>query len=358
MLKALLSFFRSKQVASEVGTETKPNMGVPNMPDTFFSEEFPELSKSIDQLKLERSEKSLQNYLLVLNDLSLQKLADVEQVIRDSGFPFWWYRAYGDGPYLKSDIIPWLDCVSYNGHRREKALAQISTPLPNTACLAMILRRLNDWVPQVQEQAFKTAQVTIDSASAGSVAEFFWEFAVAVRSWKRLSADGKAFLMAQLERPEVVDLLVTYFLNGTSGRLSAKFGAIFRNEVFSPFLDRLACNAAHPSVRAAAFRSIFEKRFRWRDGWKDEWIDKSLGKKRRVAAYTEIPLEHEFDEEALLAKAAVDRSVFVRRVAGDALVAHANARSASTDRIADILKLDSYPSVVERADYYLRHRTE
>src|SRR5690606_3815486 len=47
------------------------------------------------------------------------------------------------------ELITWLDLISWDGYRREKALRALSGPAPNTFFFSLVVRRLNDWVPQV-----------------------------------------------------------------------------------------------------------------------------------------------------------------------------------------------------------------
>lgn len=49
--------------------------------------------------------------------------------------------------------ITLLDLCNWDGYRREKALRAIGEKVPNRFFLALVLRRLNDWVPQVRQAA-------------------------------------------------------------------------------------------------------------------------------------------------------------------------------------------------------------
>lgn len=50
-------------------------------------------------------------------------------------------------------LVTWLDLISRDGYKREKALRALSGAAPNTFFFSLAVRRLNDWVPQVRRAA-------------------------------------------------------------------------------------------------------------------------------------------------------------------------------------------------------------
>lgn len=263
------------------------------------------------------------------------------------------YREYQS----KRQIIPWVDCLHANGYRRESALAQIRE-IPNAFCALVLIRRLNDWVPQVRETASKVLLKISAKTEGPLIGEALWYVAPNFLRWGRIQPSDISLIRDLIGRSDVISHIISMFIGEQSGRLPSKYGALFRNSDIGPYLPSLASKAPHPGIRALAYRSMLEGRFRWVSGQKSEWIDKSLGKKHFVAVYDEIKLDTGlFDIENLIHKAATDRSVMVRRTAGDALVARVSSPTSGMDKVARLLKADSYPSVSERADYYLRNRS-
>ena len=254
-------------------------------------------------------------------------------------------------------IIPWVDCLHANGHRREPALAKLQE-IPNTFWAMVLIRRLNDWVPQVREAAHKTLLRLSSRTEASFFAEALWYLAPNYLRWGRIQPVGMSFIQDLTGRYDIITEVISMFIRERSGRLPSKYGALFRNSAIGPYLPVLANKACHPGIRALAYRSLLEGRFKWVTGRKPEWIDKTLGQQHFVATYDEVKLDTNlFEIESLIQKAATDKSVMVRRVAGDALIARTSVPTIITDTVADLLSTDSYPSVSERANFYLQNRT-
>ncbi|MEM6256369.1 MAG: hypothetical protein AAF821_25940 [Cyanobacteria bacterium P01_D01_bin.156] len=96
---------------------------------------------------------AVSEYINVTSLLSVTKLEDWERTFR--------YEIYLE-PHSRSKLfrlrehrllIPWLDHCHGNGYLREKALRSLHEGAPNGFLFAMVLRRLNDWVPQVRAAA-------------------------------------------------------------------------------------------------------------------------------------------------------------------------------------------------------------
>lgn len=67
--------------------------------------------------------------------------------LRESNPPKWkvWSKP--------KELVTWLDLISWDGYRREKALRALSGAAPNTFFFSLAVRRLNDWVPEVRKAA-------------------------------------------------------------------------------------------------------------------------------------------------------------------------------------------------------------
>ena len=63
----------------------------------------------------------------------------------------------------------WYDLLSGDGFRRERFLLEVNEGAPSAFLLAMFLRRLNDWVPQVRILWARCSGRSCRSGTAGSV---------------------------------------------------------------------------------------------------------------------------------------------------------------------------------------------
>mgnify|MGYP001800746416 CR=1 FL=1 len=68
-------------------------------------------------------------------------------------------------------LIPWLDLCNGDGYLREKALRSLREGAPNGFLFAIVLRRLNDWVPQVRA----TAREHVPQMAANTKPEYILE---------------------------------------------------------------------------------------------------------------------------------------------------------------------------------------
>ena len=205
-------------------------------------------------LSRDPSPSNLEAFLRATDFILLQDLNEAEHTIRQNSSHAW---DYGPVASRRKEVVPWLDCLDYDGFKREKALKLSVAPIPNKFWLAVLLRRLNDWVPEVQKEALKKLLALKETWDDEDIADILWEIGARMNSWGRLANEGREFLVSLLEQEGVLHHLAAKFCDETNGPLPTKFTALVRSKSFAAFLPNIAQNARHPGVRALAYRSVF-----------------------------------------------------------------------------------------------------
>lgn len=251
-------------------------------------------------------------------------------------------------------LLPWLDCCSGDGYQREKALRALKEGAPNALLCALVLRRLNDWVPQVRAAARKHIPAMAAHTQPEYLVEALWALLLHFHTWGRLQTEDLDVLMNLLSITDVQLRLVSKLIQVTTGPAASILGQVGRISVFDQFLPTICEQAIQPAVRAKAYRSQLEGRMVWFEGRKWVWTDRRWCQGRYVPVLGErkIYVYRPFFE--LLAKAATDDSPVVRRVAGDVLLAKLDSMGVEAFPIAKRLSADAYPSVAERGIFALQ----
>ena len=132
---------------------------------------------------------AVSEYIRATSFLSVAKLEDWERAFR--------YEIYVE-PHSSSKLftlrdrrlpIPWLDLCHGDGYLREKALRSLREGAPNGFLLAMVLRRLNDWVPQVRAAARISAKEVLEKSDAEIVVSVAWMCLFSRREGSNLFCD-------------------------------------------------------------------------------------------------------------------------------------------------------------------------
>jgi hypothetical protein len=254
-------------------------------------------------------------------------------------------------------VTGWYDLFSGDGFRRERFLLEVNEGAPSAFLLAVFLRRLNDWVPQVRKAALQAAENVLDRTNPDIVGEVLWSILSVRNSWKRMRGDESAVLDAGFERPSITPYLLRRLLSETAGPTARVLQQACRGASLDPYLPRLAEAALQPAVRATAYRMLMEQRATWADGWRWRWTDKSLGERVREPKIAERTLTISVDLRELLVSAANDPSAAVRRVAGDALISHRDELGDFATVLAEKLATDPYPSIANRGRFILREQS-
>lgn len=250
-------------------------------------------------------------------------------------------------------IIPWLHVCSADGFKRELALRSLVGPAPNSFFLTLALRRLNDWVPEVRAAAREHIPRVAERSASAQVVDALWHTFVHWSSWGRVS-DAERDVIAGLTANGAVALeLKSRILDATAGPASYVLAQAARTPALDPWLTELASDAVQPSVRAKAYRSVFEGRVVWTVGKRWVWTQVQWCKGRFELLLDERPLPKNFRSLALLRKAAIDRSPLVRRVAADFVPHEPELNPPDALALASLLASDPNGSVAERGRYAL-----
>lgn len=251
-------------------------------------------------------------------------------------------------------LLPWLDCCSGDGYQREKALRALKEGASNAFLCALVLRRLNDWVPQVRAAAREHIPAMAAHTQPEYLVEALWVLLLNFHTWRRLQTEDLDVLMNLLSIADVQLRLVSKLIQATTGPAAGILGQVGRTPAFDQFLPTICEQAIQPAVRAKAYRSQLEEQMVWFEGRKWVWTDRRWCQGRYVPVLGErnIHVHRPFLE--LLAKAAQDNSPIVRRVAGDVLLAKLDSIGLDAFPIAKRLSDDAYPSVVERGIFALK----
>lgn len=249
--------------------------------------------------------------------------------------------------------VPWFDLFSGNGFRRERVLREVKAEVPSSFLLAILIRRLNDWVPQVREAAHHAVRQALATSPPEIVADVAWATLPVRTTWNRIDSEGVAILDRVMARSDVAEAIFRRLLIVPAGRASAILRQASRCENLDAFLPELAAAAVQPAVRATAYRMLLNGRAVWPNGWTWRWTDKSMGERVRERAWAFRELTVATDFVPTLTAAMQDSSPAVRRVAGDVLIAHRAQLGDVALRLARHLQTDPYPSIAERGSFVL-----
>lgn len=287
--------------------------------------------------------------------LPLTKLGQHESAIRRASYvsPARKRLPWSRRPVAHRFTVTWFDLFSRDGFRRERVLKTTKAGAPSSFLLAVLLRRLNDWVPQVREAARETAGLVLLKTDADIISDVAWVILPARSSWRRLDRHDQLVLDTIVDRPEVASALAKKLVNASSGPAATVLRQASRRPSLDRFLPQLASVALQPSVRALAYRMLLERETKWHVGWEWKWTDKSLGERVREPVYEKRSILLDVDFISLLRSAINDRSARVRRVADDTLVKKRNEVSAFILPMARQLATDAYPSIAQRGQFIL-----
>jgi hypothetical protein len=248
----------------------------------------------------------------------------------------------------------WLFLFHPNGHAREAALETIQTPPTSPFFLSALAWRLNDWAEPVRraaERCIRRILHLIDPTIAADSALYLLDRRLAWGRW-RAEADT---LDALFERRDVLTALATRLLTKPNGPLGKCLRNALRYSGIDAHLPQLAASATQPLVRAIAYQCLLGGQARWVVGFDWAWIDKVYGQRIRLPKFASRAVQREPSIADLIWQAARDKSVVVRQVAADALIAD-HVKIPEDYRLIAHLAQDRNASVRARADFLRRHR--
>jgi hypothetical protein len=250
--------------------------------------------------------------------------------------------------------VTWLDLTSRNGYTRENALRSLSGEVPNTFFFSLVLRRLNDWVPQVRLAAREKLLEMARSTNPQYVAEALCIAISNWHSWGRIAVADKAVILQVIAEKNIAALLRERLVSSAAGPMPTIFAQLGRTTILDASLKHIAVNAVQPSVRAKAYRSLFEGRIVWLEGRKWVWSDVRYCQGRLQPMLAERKLTNEIAIQDLLFTSATDKSSLVRRVSAEILIKELENLGDLTIELAQKFAEDKAPAVSERGRFALK----
>ncbi|MCH2056005.1 MAG: hypothetical protein MK214_05200 [Thalassotalea sp.] len=251
-------------------------------------------------------------------------------------------------------LVTWVDLCSWDGYRREKALRTLSPNVPNKFLLALVIRRLNDWVPQVRLAARELLPEIILKSNPEDVVDVISFSLSHWSSWRRIEQPDRNTLLEAISSKNLSSTIANKIINSASGPATVILTQASRKPVLDhKYLD-IATKSIQPAVRAKAFRFLFEAKASWLEGKKWQWTDKSYCIGRMTPIVSDRRLEEVPSFTSLLEYSSDDKSSIVRRVAAEFLIKEINLIGMKAKSVAEQFALDKSNSVRERGEYALK----
>jgi len=219
-----------------------------------------------------------------------------------------------------NEILTWLDLTSWDGYKREKTLRTLSGAAPNTFFFSLSLRRLNDWVPQVREAARDKLLELAKATNPEYVVEALCIALSNWGSWGRIEEKDKNVLLQIISEEHIAESFRKKIMSSTSGPMTSLFSQLGRTAILDGKIDEIARFAIQPSLRAKAYRSLFEGKVTWIEGRENIWMDIRYCKKKVIPIVSERKVNVQISRLELLKSSAKDPSSVVRRVSADVLI--------------------------------------
>jgi hypothetical protein len=256
------------------------------------------------------------------------------------------------------ELLTWLDLISWDGYRREKTLRTLSGAAPNTFFFSLAVRRLNDWVPQVRKAAREKLPEIAKATEPQYVVEALCIALSNWNSWGRIEQADKKVLLQIICEEEIAESLRSKLISSISGPMPSLFSQLGRTQILDGKIEELASLAIQPSVRAKAYRSLFESRITWVEGRKWEWTDIRYCEGRLKPIVAERKLIIQTPLLDLLKNSSEDRSSIVRRVSAEILIRELESLGAIARELAEKFASDKSRPVSERGRFALKKLEE
>lgn len=303
---------------------------------------------------------AMQSLVSITSQLSLSQLGFWEgriravlesrdQSISNPGWKFW---------KRPTRFLSWLDLCSNNGFERERIVRVVTGGAPNRFFFAILVRRLNDWVPQVRAAARERIVDIAGQTPPEQVVDTLWSVYAHANTWGRMESEDRRVLASLIDAKEVALALKNRILSAIAGPATIIFSQASRSPALDPWMNELAISAVQPAVRAKAYRCLLERRAVWFAGRKWAWTELKWCKGRFEPILEERPLTIDVDVPEQLENASKDASPMVRRVAGELLIRNLKSIGADAVVLARRLAADRHPSVAARGRYALEQLGE
>ncbi len=262
-------------------------------------------------------------------------------------------------PWLKPKaFLTWLDLTSWDGHKREKTLRTLSGGAPNAFFFSLAIRRLNDWVPQVREAARDKLLELAKATKPEYVVEALCISLSNWGSWGRIETIDKNVILLIITEDRVAELLIKKIMSSATGPMTSLFSQLGRTSILDGKIEDVAKLAIQPSLRAKAYRSLFDERVTWSEGRKWVWTNiqycegrlSPIVRERKISVHTPL-----LD---LIKASAGDRSSIVRRVSAEVLIRELDKLGDVSKTLAVKFAADKSAAVAERGKFALKKLDE
>lgn len=254
--------------------------------------------------------------------------------------------------------LNWLDIVNSNGYKRERTLRQLSSSVPNTFFLALAVRRLNDWVPQVRVAARHALPIVIQNTAPKCSVQVLSMAILRWHTWAHIESTDKALLLQTISHPDRMPQLVAYLVNATAGPIPILLAHVGRSADVDPYLNHIADNAVQPYVRAKAFRFLFEGRIFWLEHREFQPARGFYGQDTFIPIIGERKITVHVPLLDLLHRAANDPSSIVRKVAAEFVIRNTESLGIQAKTFAEKFAADKFANVAEQGRFVLRKLDE
>ncbi len=257
------------------------------------------------------------------------------------------------GQWREALPVSWLDLVSADGFERERALQSLSGPAPDAFWLTVMMRRLNDWVPEVRAACqAKLREVALASDPQAVVAALVVTFSHWL-SWRQLDEDSRAAALQLLDSAAVLKAFVDRLHRSGAGPNAHCLAQANGAGALDPHLKQLASEAVQPAVRATACRWLMDGEASWvlKSRW--VWTDKNQSQGRWNREMARRPLQHPIGTVDAMRIALNDPSPLVRRAVADRLIRALEHSTEPLTELAHRLATDPEPSIAERGRFAL-----
>ncbi len=254
--------------------------------------------------------------------------------------------------------LTWLDIISGDGHKREESLYALSGAAPNAFFLTLVIRRLNDWVPQVRKAARAVIPLAIKNSKPEHIVEALTVVLLSWDSWGRIEKADKQLILHLINTEGLAVLFKSKLISSVSGPMPSLFSQLARTDILDNYLNEIATDAMQPYMRAKAFRSLFEKRIFWIVGQEWKWTNKVYGEGKLIPVITERKIEVHIPFLELLNISANDESSIIRKISAEFVIRNIHSLGSQAKIFADSFVADKSSSVSEQGQFILRKLDE
>lgn len=302
----------------------------------------------------------MSSFIQVTSNMPLVKLGYWERLIRseldntlNATTRSVWARLFE--PNVK---LNWLDIVNRDGYKREKILRQSSSGVPNAFFLALAVRRLNDWVPQVRVAAKEMLPSLLNSTKPEYVVEVLSMLLMNWDSWGRIEEADKQIFLDMIATEEIALLLKSRLISSTSGPMPSLLSQIGRTDILDNYFNEIASDAVQPHVRAKAFRCLFEGRIFWLERRQFQLARGFYGQDTFIPIIDERKITVHVPLLDLLHRATNDQSSIVRKVAAEFVIRNIETLDNGAKDFAMCFVADRACSVAEQGRFILKKLDE